>query len=700
MKLTNLTIKDLFTDDAKLTFLVGAGTSVDSPSCLPAGRPMMDAIIRYTCAESEVKRVLELEELRFEQLVEIVRDLLDKELKIIDYYGQCDKPNLQHYFLAEMIKKGHFVMTTNFDFLIEHALLYLEVPKEEIKVIITRKNFQKYNNPSELHEQGIKTIYKIHGSTKNIIKGKDTRDSLIATIQAFGSNKEGLNVFQIEPFKRPLFDNISKNRSLLIMGYSGSDDFDVVPTLKVLRGLQNIIWINYINDDGGNEKIYEIDIDSTNNLSKVDQILIEIHRMNSAAHIYRADANTTRMIKEIFEIKPKISPENFSASPMEWLKENVKPPDEFLEYYIPYKIYFDFDMYNDAMRCLKAIVHKAEESDSKSWKAIAITSIGLIHKWQGNYSEALKLYEEALKLDDQLGNLSNKVTDLNNIGEIHRAKGNYPEALKMYQESLKIAEKLNDLERKAVALNNIAAIRFSLGNLLEALKLFEETLKIYEQLGDLMNKSIALNNIGMVYHSQWNFPEALKRYELALMIAEQLGDLSEKATRLNNIGEIYRENGHYQEALKYYIEALGIAEQLQDLSGKAIYLNNVGLVYKALGNYSEALKLYKEALKIDDHLENLSNKAADLNNIGELYFLQENYQEALKWYEKALEIDEKLGESSGKALRLFWLGTIYAKMEEKTKSLKYLEQAFTIYNDLGLTNMINAVQESIKGLKG
>ena len=130
MILTNLTIKDILAEEPKLTFLVGAGCSMDAPSCLPAGYPMMEAIVKYTCAESEVKKILEMEELRFEALVEIVRDALDPNLKIIDFYGLCDKPNVQHFFLAEMIKKGKFVITTNFDFLIEHALLQSELPSD------------------------------------------------------------------------------------------------------------------------------------------------------------------------------------------------------------------------------------------------------------------------------------------------------------------------------------------------------------------------------------------------------------------------------------------------------------------------------------------------------------------------------------------------------------------------------------------
>ncbi|MFX1256335.1 MAG: hypothetical protein ACFFAN_00605 [Promethearchaeota archaeon] len=72
MKLTNLTIKNLFADDAKLTFLMGTGRSVDAPSCLPTGRAMMEAIIKYSCVVSEMKKLsklMESGELRFEALV-------------------------------------------------------------------------------------------------------------------------------------------------------------------------------------------------------------------------------------------------------------------------------------------------------------------------------------------------------------------------------------------------------------------------------------------------------------------------------------------------------------------------------------------------------------------------------------------------------------------------------------------------------
>jgi len=331
---TNLTLGDILSPTEELTFLVGAGCSIDEPSCLPSGRSMIETIINYTCAKSEVDKLLNLHQIRFEQLVEIVRDRLDKELRIIDYYGQCNTPNIQHFFLANMIKGGNFVITTNFDFLIEHALLKSDIPKDKIKVIITKEDYEKYNNPQELFSNGLNVLFKIHGSSKNIITNKTTKESLIATIQAFGLNKEGKDIFQVEPYKQPLFDNISNGRSLVVMGYSGSDDFDIVPTLKALKNLKNIIWISHVNRE---PSVLELEcipkrlkVGRSPEKDKVTQVLFDIKRKNGKSmHVYHVYANTTNMVKRLLESSPDVSSHNYSLNPMVWFKDNIKSVDKF-----------------------------------------------------------------------------------------------------------------------------------------------------------------------------------------------------------------------------------------------------------------------------------------------------------------------------------------------------------------------------------
>ena len=50
----------------------------------------------------------------------------------------------------------------------------------------------------------------------------------------------------------------------------------------------------------------------------------------------------------------------------------------------------------------------------------------------------MKQYEQALQIDEQLGDLSGKAIRLNNIGIIHYANGKYLKALKNLEEGLEI----------------------------------------------------------------------------------------------------------------------------------------------------------------------------------------------------------------------------------------------------------------------
>ena len=149
MNKLDISIKDLIHTKNRLTFLVGAGISIDSPSYLASGNEMKEAIIKFGCEQKYIDDILQLKNLRFETLVGIFQNLFDKELKIIDYYGNCDKPNLQHYFFAYMLKNGNYLMTTNFDCLIELALISLGYPKEKIIPVITQGDFKKYSRPSK-----------------------------------------------------------------------------------------------------------------------------------------------------------------------------------------------------------------------------------------------------------------------------------------------------------------------------------------------------------------------------------------------------------------------------------------------------------------------------------------------------------------------------------------------------------------------
>ncbi|MHA1453331.1 MAG: tetratricopeptide repeat protein, partial [Promethearchaeota archaeon] len=613
----------------KYTFLVGAGCSVDAPSCLPAGKPMMKAIIEHSCVESEVEKIIAMENLRFEQLVEIVRDELDPNLKIIDYYGLCDKSNSIHSFLAEMISLGHFVITTNFDYLIEYALLELGIIKEHIIPVITKEDFDNFSDPDQLVRLGRFPVYKIHGSPHNIITDKDTKDSLVATIQAFGSGKEGESVFQLEPHKRLLFENITEGRSLVVMGYSGSDDFDIVPTLKLSKGLKQILWIDHTSDNENNS-VQQIDSDSKiHPKDKVGKILREIYQTGFIDQLFRIRMNTASL-GTLFSIqKMKMSAIPFQMDIKLYLSQEIDIPDEFLECNIPLKIYYEVEQLEDVGRCSQTIIDRARSSKNLKWEAEGLNNKAVHLQMKGESEEALRILREALRINEQLDWLFGMSECLNNIGWVY----------------------------------------YEMKRMDDSLVYYKKALAIDRQRGDKKKIGTALNNIGMILYQIENLEEALPYIEESLIIAENLGNVSSKATYLNNIGLILHGKGKINEALSYYKEAIAIVEQLRNLRRKVIYLTNMGKLLRVKGELDEALSCYTEALDITEQQGYLREKASTLHKIGLIFYDQTKYEQALHYFEKSAQIKKDLGSSSKNIeATMKWVMMIKSKLSNSKSS--------------------------------
>ena len=188
IKLSNSEIAQnatLFNEKRPYTFLVGAGISMDPPSNVPSARMFVSELFNYYTPKNEIDSLSNLDSLRYEFLVEKIQSLFDKELEFLSYLDWVTNPNANHLFLAQMILRFNYVITTNFDYLIELAVKSLLIGSEYKKIlsIITRDDYEKnirFQYP----------IVKIHGSKRDCITGRYTADSLITTISALGKERE------------------------------------------------------------------------------------------------------------------------------------------------------------------------------------------------------------------------------------------------------------------------------------------------------------------------------------------------------------------------------------------------------------------------------------------------------------------------------------------------------------------------------
>ncbi len=686
-------LTEIFGKEEKLVFLIGSGCSTDAPSSLADGRAVVESIINYICAESEIEQLLELKDLKFETLTEILYNQLDPELKVLDYFGLCEKPNFQHFFLADMIKRGNLILTTNFDSLIEHALIQSNINKNSIFPIINEQDYQKYTEIQQIFDKGLFPVIKLHGSIKNIISGKNIKKYLISLVDRIGSKMSEVSLFQIEPYKQTLIEKVLKDKIIIIMGYSGLNDFDILPILKEINSFKKIIWINHINHIEEQKqiiKINKINEISTINGDRLDHILIDLKKFNQNIEIIRINANTTRILKLLSNISPKIDSESFNIKILEWLKKNLLPPNSLKKYLIPHIIYFNFNRFEESYKCGIRALEQISDTNDVNDKVLILNNLGWINYTKGNFFDALEQFEEALKISIELGNESQQAIYYNNLGEIHEKIMNYPEALLNYRNAILAADNSSEFVEKQRALNSIIEIFENVHNFPKALESYDDAIKVAEIIDDFETKAIYLNNIATIYCNQEEYPQALELFQNAGNILRDLDDKIGLAINFNNIGVLHQKCGYFSKAIENFDSALKIDEKSGNLLGMARSLYKIGGVYFQHEEYNEAIDYYKKAIeqiiKSDDKilLPNI------YNDLGKAYYHIKKFHEALDAFFEGLHMVEKQDNLLMKPDLLNNLANCYYMQLNYEEFIRYAKDAHQCLKLLGLGRSLKA----------
>lgn len=170
--------------------------------------------------------------LRFEQLVEAVGLTIDPTLTSVRALIPSTQPNEYHFHLARLIERGHVVLTTNFDQLIEQAACQLGF---QVTAVVTESDYADYRDSPESFER---PLFKLHGSfggsgSENVRAAVATEAGIIGTGTSFTL------------FKWTVVKHLLDSHDLVVVGYSGYDDFDVMPSLGRAGGERRLYWSRF-----------------------------------------------------------------------------------------------------------------------------------------------------------------------------------------------------------------------------------------------------------------------------------------------------------------------------------------------------------------------------------------------------------------------------------------------------------------------
>lgn len=324
-----------------ITFLAGAGISVDPPSNLPTSRQIIHALLNHYAPREEIDHLLQISPLKFEFIIECIQNKIDSNLEFLDYLEFPIPSNEIHQMVVQASIHGHWVATTNFDYQLERSMLNLS-PSRKIIPIISKIDYERYFNPNARQKDEI-WLYKLHGSNQNLVTKEKTKDSLITTLSALGKNRDKGEIFALETFKRPAVSNLIEQRVLLVLGYSGQDIFDLAPFLRDSANPEKLIWIWHSDNDPIN--LYQIDSNPKDSITDPTILLLKDLAKSKRFKVFILQGPTKEILKTVLQaihINDK-SPNIPSADSIPlfsgWLK-TLKIPRFFESYSLAFEIYY------------------------------------------------------------------------------------------------------------------------------------------------------------------------------------------------------------------------------------------------------------------------------------------------------------------------------------------------------------------------
>ncbi|MHA1270287.1 MAG: hypothetical protein ACTSPY_10910 [Candidatus Helarchaeota archaeon] len=637
---TNISLDKFFTTKERYVFLVGSGISAIPPSSLPLFKEISNTLIDYCIPGEYIEKILKLDNLTPELVFSSLKYTLDKELTFLDYFNEITEYNNLHSFLAGVITRGQYVITTTLDNLIEEAFKNNGFDEKSIVPIITKEDYLKFNNPDVMIEEKRYPICKIYGSKQNIITSQDTKDSVLPYFSKLIEPLRNQKSYEIKQFQNSTLFNILKECTLVVMGYEENDYLNINYILNEFPYINKIIWVNNISTE--KIKIFQLgeDIKNEENLDienkYLKQIIIDINRKYKLIEIYRIDCNINFLISEflwkffnISEIisEPKSTSKNFIDF-SSWIMTNLDYKNKVLKYEMAALIYYNLSLYNEAHHCLKKSLELINNDLSKEFSLII------------------------------------------KIGKIQEIFGNLNEALKYYNKGLSISEKLNDLNKKVICLYYIYEILERQGKENLIIKQITETLEIIDQIQNVELKFYFLIKIGNLYMNQQAYSDALELYKNAFQIAEHSDNPFYKIKILQKLGELHKIQDKFEISLNFFNDALQIANQYSILELKSQILNRIGELKFKEKDFSDALKKYMEAFLLIKKSGNIKEKSKVLQNITNLHLSKKAFSNALKNINEELQLNIKNRNENRKLKNIQMIKNILKDYKKELFNLK------------------------------
>src|SRR5262249_5870007 len=190
-----------------------------------------------------------------------------------------------------------------------------------------------------------------------------------------------------------------------------------------------------------------------------------------------------------------------------------------------------------------------------------LNAIGVLYQVQYDYLKASHYYRQCIQQARAIGDNYWAAMALSNEGIILVKQGKYGEAVRNFEESLKIFEDQQVTNSIVTVKLHLAGLKTSIGRLEDAHELISFCIQRTEESGDKVRLAEALWHQAVVFHSQHDYSSAIESANKSLSISRRLGLPRGIIMASSALGKSMLAQGKYWEAEKALQMAIANAEK-------------------------------------------------------------------------------------------------------------------------------------------
>lgn len=314
-------------------------------------------------------------------------------------------------------------------------------------------------------------------------------------------------------------------------------------------------------------------------------------------------------------------------------------------------------------------IELAKKIGNHKYIAQGYNDLGISLMRQGNFTEAVKLHEEALKIRRKIKDKTGVASSLSKIGGCYTELDDYKKALAAQLEALQIYQDLGHAQYMAYTLNNISSLYEELRDYKKVLQYAQQSYELLKNTGDKAGIANALAYISMGVGAEKDYERAIDYQKQALELRTAISDSDAMAASLNNIGYYYRLLNDPGNAERYYAHALELAKRTKDKRSEALYNNNLGNVFMDKRDFDKAEVLLRKGLE-QSLAENVrSMLILSYKSLGDLFALTGRGDSAIHYYNLYTDIQDSLF-TADLAAKMSEMQAVYeVEKREKEKEL-------------------------------